>query len=97
MLAVFSLSAAVTFTTYYITESSNELCIGRAQSSSYHNGPINWAIQSIDDLTLDQITAYFSWTNKASCRVVNYFGGIVSNSDGQRPVCLDRVWGVDGL
>ena len=91
MLAVFSLSAAVTFTTYYITESSNELCIGRAQSSSYHNGPINWAIQSIDDLTLDQITAYFSWTNKASCRVVNYFGGIISNSDGQRPVCLDRA------
>ena len=100
VMAVIMLSAAVTFTTYYITESSNELCIGRAQSSSYHNGPIDWAIQSVNDLTLEQITAYFSWTNKTSCRVVNYFGGIVWNScvdrqnscvDGQRPVCLDRA------
>ena len=90
-MTVIVLSAAITFL-FLLIGSSNNSWIRCTQSSSYHNGPIDWAVQSVDDLTLDQITAYLSWTNKSSCNFSQYFGGSVVFTfaiDGQKAVCLD--------
>lgn len=42
-------------------------------------------------LTGEQILEYFHWSNASSCRLVNYFGGIVNliALDGQKGVCFD--------
>ena len=92
LMAVIVLSAAVT---YLLIGSSNwnDPWIRCTQTSNCHNGPIDWAVQSVDDLTLDQITAYLSWTNKSSCRLALYFGGKVLYDyvDCQRAVCLDMA------
>ena len=90
LIAVIVLPAAVTFVSI-AAWNWNDQCIGRTQSIIWQNGPIDWSVQSVDDLTLDQITAYLSWKNTTSCRVLHYFGGFVRDFfvDGQRPVCLD--------
>ena len=90
-MGVIVLSAVASVVTFLLKRSSNDLCIGWTQSSSWNNGPIDWSVQSVDDLSLDQITSYLSWTNKTSCRVAHYFGGFIYDSyvDCQRAICLD--------
>ena len=53
--------------------------------------PTDWAHVDVESMTSQQIMDYLYWTNRSSCRLVNYFGGIVYGwgVDGQKAVCMD--------
>jgi hypothetical protein len=57
---------------------------------------MNWKTIDMKTLSEKQVTDYFLWTNQSSCRVIQYFGGIMVSSatglvsmEGQKAVCLD--------
>ena len=55
--------------------------------------PIDWRVQKIEDLTLEQIIEYVEWTNSTSCRLTHHIGGHVhpQGVDGQKAVCMDPL------
>ncbi|XP_046452704.1 uncharacterized protein LOC124200486 [Daphnia pulex] len=57
---------------------------------------IDWKKTNMQTLTSTQIMDYLLWTNQSSCRIAQYFGGVMVSSatglvslEGQKALCLD--------
>ena len=62
------------------------------QSNSHQ--VIDWNVQNVDLLTMEEIIKYLAWTNSTACSLTHDFGGNVVFTvglDGQKAVCLDPL------
>lgn len=94
---VASMLAMIGLVLYLMGDQSNLSKVISATSSTVskrkcHN-PIDWSVDRVEDLTLDQIIEYVEWTNSTSCRLTHDFGGHVHKEgvNGQKAVCLDPL------
>ncbi len=80
---------------YLMRATSSSLQGISATSSRQKNchEPIDWRVQHVEDLTLEQMIQYMEWTNSTSCRLTHYIGGQIHprGVDGQKAVCMDPL------